>query len=61
MTELVCPKCGGQLEVDDYYDSEESDEEIFMFACGHCVSCGTNYQWSRVYVFDRYDDLMEDD
>lgn len=46
-----CPKCGGEIELDDVIDESEGFDEFYKDCVGHCLSCETDYQWVDVYDF----------
>lgn len=64
---LACPKCGShKIETDDYYDLNVCgvlDNENLIVdglseeAVGHCLKCGAELQWSKIYRFIGYDNI----
>ncbi len=57
--ELKCPKCGGtHIVEDDCYDIIKGENHtIKELCCGHCESCGADFQWDVVYQFIGYDEI----
>ena len=53
----ICPKCNGDLELDDIYDVSDHND----LCVGHCLSCGTEYQWRENYQFVGISDMKEVD
>lgn len=49
---IKCPKCGGEIELDDVVDETEGTTEFYKDCVGHCLGCGTDYQWVDVYDFN---------
>lgn len=46
-----CPKCGGEIKLDGVTDKSENLNEFYKDCVGHCLICGTDYQWFDVYDF----------
>ena len=61
MTELLCKYCGAPIEEDDVIDVNRYGEEITEDCYGHCPDCDAQYVWTRVYVFDMYANVEEED
>lgn len=58
--ETKCPKCGGELLIDDYDDYEmESEISIELQVYGHCEKCDTDYKWTEVHKYVGIKDLKE--
>lgn len=55
---MKCIKCGGIIECDEL-ERFTCDEKHIDYCCGHCVNCGTDYQWKDVYEFVGHQDLQE--
>ena len=47
--DLICPKCGCEVEEDDVLDIDHEGASIICFVVGHCTNCNTNYQWNEHY------------
>lgn len=61
MTNYECPIChAGDIEEDDCYDTDHGKNEIIEYYCGHCMTCGKNFQWERYYKFDHQTPYKED-
>lgn len=58
---LICPKCGGEIEFDDTYDSTQTEDSIVNYLAGHCSKCQTLFQWEEEYTvrFDGVTNLEE--
>ena len=54
-----CSKCGGIVVKDDTYDGERWEDGIVELHCGHCIKCGTDYQWESYYKYSHDSDLEE--
>lgn len=62
---LKCPKCGGgNIKKDDCYDIVDTMRNnvrgIKELLCGHCLDCGANLQWSKIYQLVGYDEMEVD-
>ena len=58
-TEIKCTKCGCYLETDDTIDFDHEGSYISCSVVGHCPECGTDYQWTEYFEFDRISNLIE--
>jgi len=58
-TDKICPKCGGAVEWDDTYDFSFDVDSATEYHCGHCVKCGTDYQWTSHYTWTHDSELEE--
>lgn len=54
-----CPKCGGIVIKDDMYDTQHGGDNVVELYCGHCIKCGTNYQWESHYQWSVDSELEE--
>ena len=36
MDKLVCPNCGGEYDIEERFEDEDSDEPIAYFVCIEC-------------------------
>jgi predicted RNA-binding Zn-ribbon protein involved in translation (DUF1610 family) len=64
MKELICPFCGNTIYDDGDIDIDCLDIEFFytkviLHMIGICPNCEKEYQWEKIYKFDRYDNLRE--
>lgn len=65
MKELICPFCGsiihdyGDFDT-DCIDFEFHSTKVILHMIGICSTCEKEYQWDKIYTFDRYDNLRED-
>lgn len=55
----TCPKCGGIVVKDDMYDTQHGGGVVVELYCGHCIKCGTDYQWESYYKWSIDTDLEE--
>ena len=56
-----CPICHeGDIEEDDCYDWDHGDSAITCYYVGHCLKCGRDFQWQRIYKFDHMTPFEED-
>lgn len=46
---MKCPKCGGEIMLDDVLDNELSFDTYREDCAGTCVKCSALYQWEYVY------------
>lgn len=65
MKELICPFCGNTIYDDgdidiDCLDIEFLYTKVILHMIGICPNCEKEYQWDKIYEFDRYDNLRED-
>ena len=60
MEDVLCLKCGGELEVDDCLDTDFNGSEMHAFIVGHCCECGAEHQWTENYKFSNYSNLVVD-
>ena len=65
MKKLICPFCGNVIDDDsniniDCIDIEFLFTEVFLYMVGICPHCEKEYQWEKIYKFDRYDNLREE-
>lgn len=56
----MCPHCECDLFIDDCFDIEYDSGKNISHLAGHCPECGKNFRWKEVYLFDRIEDLVED-
>lgn len=56
---MKCFECGGVIEYDDTYDISTYDDKHVEECVGHCLNCGTQYQWKEIYIYEGPDDLEE--
>ena len=54
-----CPKCGGIVIKDDTYDMQKWEDGLMELHCGHCIKCGTDYQWESYYKWSVDSELEE--
>lgn len=57
----MCPYCNCDLFVDDGFGLEFYGGKNISHYVGHCPECGKNFRWKEIYLFDRIEDLVEDD
>lgn len=57
----LCPHCDYDLFIDDCIDNEYDSGKNISYWVGHCPECGKNFRWKEIYLFDRIEDLVEDD
>ena len=57
----LCPHCDCDLFIDDCIDNEYDSGKNISSWIGHCPECGKNFRWKEIYLFDRIEDLVEDD
>lgn len=59
---MQCPKCGGNVDVYDVYDTDQSGDYLLEKVCGSCDECGTGYSWRRrsLITFEEDYDVRED-
>lgn len=57
----LCPHCDCDLEIDDCFDIEFDGGKVTHCWKGYCPECGKNFRWKEIYLFDRIEDLVEDD
>ena len=60
MEDIVCLKCGGELDVDEYLDMDFDGSEVHAFVIGHCLECGADHKWIEDYKFSSYSNLTID-
>ena len=56
MANLKCPKCGGEIESIDSYDSTIDATKVITFNVGQCVECETDFQWREYYTLTHITD-----
>lgn len=60
--ELKCPKCGGIIEHDDTFDSEDGENYVVYSCAGHCTTCQANFHWQeykiRFSVFTNFEEVF---
>lgn len=65
MKELICPFCGSVIHDYGDFDTDCIDFEfhstkVILHMIGMCSTCEKEYQWDKIYEFDRYDNFRED-
>lgn len=55
---LKCPNCGGALKEDECYDLSISRGQVYVSYVGHCVNCGEEVQWDKIYKFSHYGNIV---
>ena len=60
---IRCPECGctdvfGIEEIDSTYEDGSQFESTWR---GQCARCGTYYRWTEVYLFDRVQNVEEEE
>ena len=59
--EWECPIChNGDIEEDDCFDTDHGSDRIIEYYTGHCLACGRNFQWQRIYKFETMTPFEED-
>ena len=47
-----CPKCGGEILIDDYDDYEmDSEMSVEFQVYGHCEDYNARYRWTEVHQY----------
>lgn len=57
----MCPHCDYDLVIDDCIDIDFDSGKIISYWKGHCHECGKGFKWKEIYLFDRIENLVEDD
>lgn len=62
--EMICPFCGSIIYDDcdldtDCIDFEIHRTKVILHMIGMCTTCEKEYQWDKIYKFDKYDNLRE--
>lgn len=63
MKKLECPRCKSEnIENDDIFDISSTPFDTTDHVCAHCLNCGANIVYDRVYNFVGYEniELVED-
>ena len=63
MKKLQCPRCQSEnIKTDDVFDISSTPFDIIEHICAHCLNCGANIMYSRIYQFAEFEDigLLED-
>lgn len=65
MEKLICPFCGNIIDDDsniniDCVDIEFFFTKVILYMAGMCPNCEKEYQWEKIYKFDKYDNLKEE-
>lgn len=63
MERLECPRCHSEnIEDDDIFDISSTLFDTVDHVYAHCLDCGANIIYNRVYQFIEYEDveLVED-
>ena len=55
MNDKICPKCGGELVLDEIFESYKHED----LCIGHCSSCKTDYEWVEKYKYAGISDIIE--
>lgn len=56
----MCPHCDHDLFIDDSTDIEYDSGKNISYWVGHYPECGKNFRWKEIYLFDRIEDLVEE-
>lgn len=57
----MCPHCDCELHIDDCIDNEYDSGKNISYWEGYCPKCEKGFRWKEIYLFDRIEDLVEDD
>lgn len=57
----ICPYCDVVLEVDDTYDNDYDSGKYIDLVVGHCPNCNKNFKWREIYLFDRAEEIEEEE
>lgn len=60
---IKCPKCGCSdvSELDEINSAYEEGSRFESDWRGCCANCGTFYRWTEVYLFDRVQNIEEEE
>lgn len=62
MDELRCPRCcSDNIETDDIFDISSTPFDCVEHVAAHCIDCGANIIYDRVYNFAGYRDIELDE
>lgn len=46
-----CPRCGRELEYENFFFEEDSIDFVWFSATGRCPECGKNFTWEDKFAF----------
>ena len=56
---MKCPNCGGIVHADEFFNTEYFDNAYHDTVKGACPDCGAVWQWTKVYPFERCEDVHQ--
>lgn len=56
----ICPYCIVEIEYEEALHNYEDGSHYESKWRGKCPSCGKNFVWHEIYLFDRIEELEED-
>ena len=58
MERLECPRCQSEnIETDDVFDISSTPFVTVNWCHAHCIDCGANMTYDRIYKFVGYKDI----